>query len=226
MPKTELRSEQLRDGSGVKRADLDVTTSGSAVIAKVVAGTGITLDSTGSDPGTGDVTINVSSSGDDRLVDLKILGTTQTRINTTTLSDCSGLICTTLATNTRYLVEVGLMFLGASSGGQLKVGWRYQAGTSLHYGANGQDFSGAISTWQHSAQGSGPFNGLPGIETTVFHAATVGTNDPTHVQGLILIASVLTGGSTGDFGVQVAQYSSSATATSILPGSWMKIMKA
>lgn len=226
MPKTDVRSEQIRDGSGVKRADLDVTTSGSAVIVKLIAGTGISLESTGPDAGTGDVTISVSGGGDPRLVDLKLLGTTQTRASTTTLSDCAGLISTALATHTRYLVEVGLMVLGASSGGQLKFGWRYQSGTTLRYGATSQDFSGAISTWQHSAQGSGPFTGLPGIETTVFHAATVGTTDPTHVQGLILIASVLTGDAIGDFGVQVAQYSSSATATSILAGSWMKIMKA
>lgn len=61
MGRTEIRSEQLRDGQGVKRSDLDTTTSGSAVIAKLVAGTLIGLSSTGPDAGTGDVTVNLQA---------------------------------------------------------------------------------------------------------------------------------------------------------------------
>lgn len=44
------------DGS-IQRADLDVSTVGKAVVAKLIQGTGIALSSTGADSGTGDVTI-------------------------------------------------------------------------------------------------------------------------------------------------------------------------
>lgn len=59
MSTTEIKSSQIKDGE-VKRADLNTATSGSAVVRKLVAGTGITLDSTGADAGTGDVTVNAT----------------------------------------------------------------------------------------------------------------------------------------------------------------------
>lgn len=61
MAETQIKGNQVKDGT-IQRADLDVSTSGSAVIAKVIAGTGITLSSTGPDAGTGDVTINATGS--------------------------------------------------------------------------------------------------------------------------------------------------------------------
>ena len=57
MARTQLTGQQVGDGT-VQRVDLDSTTAGNAVIKKVIAGTGITLSSTGVDAGTGDVTIN------------------------------------------------------------------------------------------------------------------------------------------------------------------------
>jgi len=57
MPVTGLRGRQILDGD-IVRADLNTTTSGSAVTRRIVAGTNITLSSTGVDTGTGDVTIN------------------------------------------------------------------------------------------------------------------------------------------------------------------------
>ena len=48
---------QVQPGT-ITRALHNTTTAGSAVINKVIAGTGITLSSTGADAGTGDVTIN------------------------------------------------------------------------------------------------------------------------------------------------------------------------
>jgi|SRR6476620_1648598 len=62
MAQTQVRSAQIGSGE-VKRSDLDVTTSGSAVVAKLVAGTNVTFSSTGPDAGTGDVTINASGGG-------------------------------------------------------------------------------------------------------------------------------------------------------------------
>lgn len=62
MPKTELKSSQIKNGE-VWREDLNTATTGKAVITKVIAGTAISLSSTGADSGTGDVTINVVQSG-------------------------------------------------------------------------------------------------------------------------------------------------------------------
>ena len=59
MPVTGLRGRQILDGD-VLRDDLNITTSGSAVIRRIIAGTNITISSTGVDTGTGDVTINAS----------------------------------------------------------------------------------------------------------------------------------------------------------------------
>lgn len=56
MAATSVRSKQITDGQ-VQRVDLDVSNSGTAVIAKAIAGTGISLSQTGPDAGTGDVTI-------------------------------------------------------------------------------------------------------------------------------------------------------------------------
>lgn len=70
MPRTRLSGREVRDGSisgtdiedaSIQRADIDITTSGQALITKVIAGTNINISSTGSDAGTGDVTINATT---------------------------------------------------------------------------------------------------------------------------------------------------------------------
>jgi hypothetical protein len=61
MPRTEVRSAQIKDAT-IGRDDLNLATPGQAVVAKIVAGAGVTLSSTGADTGTGDVTVSVSSS--------------------------------------------------------------------------------------------------------------------------------------------------------------------
>lgn len=57
MALTNIRGKQIQDGT-VQRADLDTSTIGQAVVAKIVQGTNISLSSTGGDSGTGDVTIS------------------------------------------------------------------------------------------------------------------------------------------------------------------------
>lgn len=57
MARTEVRTHQIKDQT-VNRDDLDITTTSKAVISKVIAGTAISISSTGVDAGTGDVTIN------------------------------------------------------------------------------------------------------------------------------------------------------------------------
>jgi microcystin-dependent protein len=56
---TSIRGNQITDGS-VQRTDLDTTTAGQAVAAKLIQGANITLNSTGADAGTGDVTISTT----------------------------------------------------------------------------------------------------------------------------------------------------------------------
>jgi hypothetical protein len=60
MPPTVIRGTQVLDGS-IQRADLDIVTAGQAVVAKLVQGSNITLSSTGTDSGTGDVTISATA---------------------------------------------------------------------------------------------------------------------------------------------------------------------
>ena len=62
MSSTVITSQQIKDGV-VQRSDLNVTTSGQSVVAKILQGNLITLGSTGADGGTGDVTINHAVSG-------------------------------------------------------------------------------------------------------------------------------------------------------------------
>lgn len=60
MPLTQVKGHQIHDGT-IKRDDLNTDEAGQAVTRKIVAGTGVSLSSTGTDAGTGDVTINCSS---------------------------------------------------------------------------------------------------------------------------------------------------------------------
>jgi hypothetical protein len=62
MPITNVRGRQLKDDD-VMRADLNTSVVGSAVIRRVIQGTGVAFNSTGVDTGTGDVTISLSTSG-------------------------------------------------------------------------------------------------------------------------------------------------------------------
>lgn len=61
MARTQLPTTLIADET-IVRADLNVSTAGSAVIRKLIQGTGITISSTGADSGTGDVTVSINSS--------------------------------------------------------------------------------------------------------------------------------------------------------------------
>jgi hypothetical protein len=54
-----VTGEQIKDNT-IQRKDIDVTTVGQSVITKIIQGSGVTIQSTGADAGTGDVTINFS----------------------------------------------------------------------------------------------------------------------------------------------------------------------
>lgn len=57
MPITKLNSAQVAPNT-VQRTDLNTTVPGQAVITRIIAGTGVTLTQTGTDTGTGVVTIS------------------------------------------------------------------------------------------------------------------------------------------------------------------------
>jgi hypothetical protein len=59
MAKTQINSDQIGIGE-VTREDLNTADTGLAVVAKIVQGSGITIQSTGVDSGTGDVTISAT----------------------------------------------------------------------------------------------------------------------------------------------------------------------
>lgn len=61
MGRTELKSRQIKDGT-IQREDMDVTTPGKSVIARILPGANVTISSTGADTGTGDVTISATNS--------------------------------------------------------------------------------------------------------------------------------------------------------------------
>lgn len=63
MAATVVRGGQVKDGT-IQRVDLDTSTVGQAVVAKLVQGAKITLSSTGGDAGTGDVTVGVDQAAD------------------------------------------------------------------------------------------------------------------------------------------------------------------
>lgn len=60
MALTSLTSREIRDSGGIGRVDLITSIAGQAVIAKLIAGTNVSLLFTGADPGTGDVTVDVA----------------------------------------------------------------------------------------------------------------------------------------------------------------------
>lgn len=88
MARTEVRSAQIKDGS-IGRDDLNTTTTGQAVALKIVAGTNVSISSTGIDSGTGDVTINASS-GSATITEVEVdFGTIPVYNKTFTVTDAS-----------------------------------------------------------------------------------------------------------------------------------------
>jgi hypothetical protein len=61
MPRTQIGTTLIENGS-VRRSDMNITTSGEAVITKVLVNSPLTISSTGVNPGTGDVTLSLNTS--------------------------------------------------------------------------------------------------------------------------------------------------------------------
>lgn len=63
MAKTQLRGTQVLDRS-IQLDDIDTTTPGQCLVTKIVAGAGISLQCSGADTGTGEVTVTSDASAD------------------------------------------------------------------------------------------------------------------------------------------------------------------
>jgi hypothetical protein len=91
---TQATTRQL-GSAAVNKDDIDVSTTTKALITKVIAGTNITISSTGVDAGTGDVTINASGGGGG--------GITYTEVTTTSQA---------LAVNSGYIMNNASLVTG------------------------------------------------------------------------------------------------------------------
>jgi hypothetical protein len=132
MPKTEIKSSQIKDAE-VKRDDLNITTTGQAVVRKIIAGTNVSISSTGVDAGTGDVTINATAATGITSINSQT-GSSQSLVTGTTGSDFN--IGSTGNTHTFNIPDAsgsnrGLVTIGSQSFSGLKT---FSSGLSL--GAN------------------------------------------------------------------------------------------
>jgi hypothetical protein len=62
MARTQISGRLIEDSS-VGRPDINTTVSGQSLITKLIVGSGLNASSTGVDPGTGDVTVSLNTSG-------------------------------------------------------------------------------------------------------------------------------------------------------------------
>jgi hypothetical protein len=62
MARTQISGRLIEDSS-VGRPDINTTVSGQSLITKLIVGSGLNTSSTGVDPGTGDVTVSLNTSG-------------------------------------------------------------------------------------------------------------------------------------------------------------------
>lgn len=117
MANTTIRGQQIKDGD-VTRADLNTATSGSAVIRKIVAGTNVSLTSTGADAGTGDVTIDVSTPSPTYAISTKTALYTETATSGEIILLCNtsgGTFTITLATAVSNTSKVTIKKIAGSS---------------------------------------------------------------------------------------------------------------
>lgn len=77
MARTQIGTTLIANGS-VRREDMDITTSGNALTTKVLVNSPLTISSTGVDPGTGDVTLGLSTAN--------LVTSFNTRVGAVTLS--------------------------------------------------------------------------------------------------------------------------------------------
>jgi hypothetical protein len=117
LARTQVTGKEIRDES-IQRDDLDVVTTGQAVVRKILAGNNVEIDFTGIDSGTGDVTINVTSTG--FVPNPPITAATKTKIT----YDVKGLVVSgadattadiSASTNRNYVTDAQQVVIGNTS---------------------------------------------------------------------------------------------------------------
>lgn len=114
MPPTVIRGTQVLDGS-IQRTDLDVSTVGQAVVAKLVQGAGITLSSTGADSGTGDVTVASTVSTPIPVSSLTTVSVILGTVSTSQTVDCTGAFSVFVSLNYTAAITLNLTHLGQNT---------------------------------------------------------------------------------------------------------------
>lgn len=221
MPQTQLRGPQILDGS-VQRQDLDVATAGSAVIRKIIAGTNVTISSTGVDAGTGDVTINASGATP---------GGSNTQIQYNNAGAFAGASITTDGTNLTF--PTGAKITGDFSNGAIVSRVAFQSSTtngatSLTIIPNGTSTISSFgvfnnSTPTNSSYGAIVANGATDVQlqsaalgTGTFLPLNIQTQGATQVQipaGVVAVNNLTLQGSTTGNPVIVGVGGSDANAS-------------
>lgn len=207
MGATQFTKKQI---ASVDRDDFDTTTAGKAVITKIVAGTGVTINSTGVDAGTGDVTINATGGGGGAGTWTFIKKSAdQSKASNITLAADNDLFFS-MAANTRYLIRLSV-FYDTSANADFKFGIIGPASPTLVR---------IQRQWQ-----------LPGA--TVFAGIAVDTSYPASLAlagtgtngGYIYLEGIVhTGAASGTFGFQWAQNGNDVASTIVRAGSYIQYM--
>lgn len=188
MGRTDIRSGQIRNSVGVSRDDLDITTTGKAVIAKLLASTGITIASTGVDTGTGDVTVSVTANTTVQKGEVSKAGTlvgTRKRIN---FIDGTNVTITVAddAANDRVNITIAATGSGGTTDHAALTNLSFAASghtgfePSLAAGVSTQYYRGD-KTWQTLNQAA--VAGLTIADNVTFNSVTVNTDTIRYKQG-------------------------------------------
>jgi hypothetical protein len=133
MGATQISTRQIAAG-GVNIDDLDITTTGKAVVTKLVAGTGVTFTQTGVDAGTGVVTINASGGGGVSSVAALTLGTTGTDLNSSVATATTTPVITLNVPDASVTARGVVTIAAQTFGGQKTFAGSVTASTALAAG--------------------------------------------------------------------------------------------
>jgi hypothetical protein len=173
MATTQLTGRQFKDGD-IRRVELDTSTAGQAVIAKIIASTGITMTQTGVDSGTGDVTLSINSATVRGLISgAGVIGydnTTGVISISTASTSVSGILTSTdwnLFNNKAALSAGTIGYLPKrTSAGGLGDSMVFDNGTTLAIGTNTNiDSFSRVFIYGGSSGANVDIRGIPGTQT-------------------------------------------------------------
>ena len=207
-------------------------------LSGAAAGSGVIIDAEGSDT---DISVNHDTKGAGVHI-FKIGGTEKARINAytrttswvavtatqtatqsnTTLENVTDLVFP-LEASVQYLVRGHLMFLGANTTHDIKMGWTYPASCDIKWGPNWQSaslYANIKSYWTAYASGDAQ---TPDALLEETETVAAGSGAVTH--GAIITAMVTNSTNAGNLQFQFSQNASHASDLKILKGSCLEIIK-